>query len=51
MFEELPALARSDARNDLCAVVERELGVLAAEGARDALNKDLGLRSDENGHW
>ena len=50
VLEELAAFAWRDAGDELGAVVERELGVFGAEGTRDALDEDLGLWRDENGH-
>ena len=50
VFEEEPALAGGDTGDDLRAVVEGELGVATAEIAGDALDKNLGGGSDENGH-
>ena len=41
--KHLAALARGDPGDDLGAVVEGELGVLAAEGTGDALDQDLGV--------
>ena len=51
VLEKLAALAGGDARDDLRAVVEGQLGVFAAEGAGDSLDEDLGGRSDENAHF
>jgi len=51
MLEKLAALARGHSGDDFRAVIEGELGVPAAEVAGDALDEDLGLRSDENRHW
>ena len=42
LFEELPAFAGRDARDDLRAVLQAELGVPRAEAAGNALNEDLG---------
>ena len=50
ILEELAALARCDAGDNLRAVIERELRMAGAERAGDALNEDLGFGSDENGH-
>ncbi len=50
MLEELAAFAGCDARDDLCAVVERKPGMAGAEVAGDALNENLGFGRDENGH-
>jgi hypothetical protein len=50
VFEDLAALAGGDAGDDLRAVVDGQLRVAGTEGARDALDQEPGLRSDENGH-
>ena len=50
VFEDLAAFARGDAGNDLRAVIHRELRVFGAETAGDALDQDLGVGLDENGH-
>jgi hypothetical protein len=50
VLEELAALAGRDAGDDLGAVVEGELGVAAAELAGDALDEDLGLFGNDDGH-
>ena len=42
LFEDLPALARRDAGDDLGAVVEGELRVARAEAAGDALDEKFG---------
>ena len=49
-LEELAALAGGDAGDDLRAVIERELGVPRAEAAGDALDENLGVGFDKNGH-
>ena len=50
VLEELPALAGRDAGDDLRAVINRELRVLRAEAAGDALDENFGVGFDENGH-
>ena len=50
VLEELAALARGNAGDNLGAVINRELCVPGAKAAGDALDKDLGIGCDENGH-
>src|SRR5438876_5627106 len=50
VFKKLAAFAGRDAGDDLRAVFETQLGVPRAEAAGDALDQDLGLGSDEDGH-
>jgi hypothetical protein len=48
--ELLAALAGGDTGHELGAVVEAELGVAPAKGTGDALDEDLGVFVNENGH-
>ena len=50
VLKDLAALAGGDAGDDLRAVINRELRVPRAEAAGDALDEDLGVGFDENGH-
>ena len=50
VLEELAALAGRDAGDDLRAVINGELRVPRAEAAGDALDENLGVGFDENGH-
>src|SRR5213593_454185 len=50
IFKKLAAFAGRDAGDDLRAVFQTQLGVPRAEAAGDALDQDLRLRSDEDGH-
>ena len=50
VLEKLAALAGRDAGDDLRAVINRELRVFRAEAAGDALDENLGVGFDENGH-
>ena len=50
VLKNLAALAGRDAGDDLRAVINRELRVPRAEAAGDALDEDLGVGFDENGH-
>ena len=47
----LAAFAGRDSGDDLRPVVDGKLGVTRAEAAGDALNDNLGVGFDENGHW
>ena len=50
VLEKLSAFTGRDTGDDLCAVIHRELRVLRAEAAGDALDEDLGVGFDETGH-
>ena len=50
VLKKLPALAGRDAGDNLRAVINRELRVFRAKTAGDALNEDLGVGFNENGH-
>ena len=50
MLKNLAALAGRDAGDDLRAVINRELRVFRAKAAGDALDEDLGVGFNENGH-
>ena len=50
VFKKLAAFAGRDAGDDLRAVINRELRVLRAEAAGDALDENFGVGFDENGH-
>jgi hypothetical protein len=50
MLEGLASLAGRDAGDELGAVVERESRMAGAEVARDALDEEAGLWSNENSH-
>ena len=50
MIEKLPAFAGRDASDDLRAVINRKLRVPRAKAAGDALDENLGVGFDENGH-
>jgi len=46
VFKELAAFAGRDAGDDVRAVINRELRVLRAKAAGDALDENLGVRGD-----
>ena len=50
MFEKLSTFARRDAGDNLRAVVNGKLCVARAEAAGDALDENLGVGLDEDGH-
>ena len=50
VFKDLAAFAGRDAGNNLRAVINRELRVFRAKTAGDALDEDLGVGFNENGH-
>ena len=50
MLKELAALARGDPGHDLCAVINGELRMFRAKAAGDALDENLGVGFDEDGH-
>ena len=50
VLEKLPAFAGRDTGDDLRAIVNRKLRVFRAKAAGDALNENLGVGFDENGH-
>ena len=50
VLKDLAAFAGRDAGDDLSAVVNRELRVFRAKAAGDALDEDLGVGFNENGH-
>jgi hypothetical protein len=50
VLEALAALAGRDAGDDLRAVIDGELRVPRAEAAGDALDEDLGVGLNEDGH-
>ena len=50
LFERLPALARRNAGDNLCAVIEAQLCVPRAKAAGDALDENLCFGFSEDGH-
>ena len=50
VLEDLAALAGSDPGHDACAVIKGELSVPRAKAARDALDENLGVGFNEDGH-
>jgi hypothetical protein len=50
MRKDLSAFAGRDTGNDPGAVVDGKLRVPCAEAAGDALNENLGIGLNENGH-
>jgi hypothetical protein len=50
MLKDLAAFAGRDAGDNLCAVINRELRVFRAKAAGDALDENLGVGLNENGH-
>ncbi len=50
VFKFLPAFSRSDAGDEFGSVFQRKLRVTRAKAAGDALNQDLGVFVDEDGH-
>ena len=50
MLEELAAFAGRDAGDDIGTVINRELRMFGAKAAGDALDEDLGIGFNENGH-
>ncbi len=50
VLEKLAAFAGRDAGDDLRAVINRELRVFRAKAAGDALDENLGVGFNENGH-